>query len=110
MTAEDITVTNVIDEKYVHVDTTDSDSIVTESSEINDRLESNTCDTDKVNASPPTNDDNKNCSRCIKRRLAEVDSNQENTKRVRVEASLVERIEQWILPDNICPGCALRLR
>ena len=100
VTAEDTTVTSVIDETSVHVYTTDNDSIVTESSEINDHLEPNTCDTDKDNAPPPTNDYNKNCSRCTKRRLAEVDSNQENKKKARVEASLMERIEQWILPDN----------
>ncbi len=100
VTAEDTTVTSVIDETSVHVYTTDNDSIVTESSEINDHLEPNTCDTDKDNAPPPTNDYNKNCSRCTKRRLAEVDSYQENTKKARVEACLMERIEQWILPDN----------
>ncbi len=100
VTAEDITVTSVIDETSLHVDKTDSDSVVTESCEINDRLEPNTCDTDKENAPPPTNDDNKNCSRCTKRKLAEVDSNQENKKKARVEASLMERIEQCILPDN----------
>ena len=72
VTAVDTTVTSVIDETFVHVDTTDSDSVVTESSEINDRLEPNTCYTDKENAPPPTNDDNKNCSRCTKRRLAEI--------------------------------------
>ena len=100
VTAEDTTVTSVIEETSGFVDTTDSDSVVTESSEINDRIELNTCDTDRENAPPPTNDDNKNCSHCTKRRLAEVDSYQENTKKARVEACLMERIEQWILPDN----------
>ena len=60
--------------------TSDSDLVLTESSEMNDRLEQNTCDADKENAPSPTNDDNKNCSRYTKRRLAEEDSNQE-TKR-----------------------------
>ena len=98
----------------MHVYTSDSDLVVTESSEMNDRLEPNTCDADKENAPSPTNDDNKNCSRYTKRTLAEVDSNQENKKKTWVEASLIERIEQWILPDNIesnrCVMCALRLR
>ena len=67
VTAEDITFTSDIDETSVHVDTTDSDSVVIESCEINDRREPNTYDTDKENAPPPTNDDNKNCSRCTKR-------------------------------------------
>ncbi len=84
----------------MHVYTSDSDLVVTESSEMNDRLEPNTCDTDTENALPPTNDYNKNCSRCTKRRLAEVDSNQENKKKARVEVSLMERIEQWIIQDN----------
>ena len=38
VTAEDTTITSVIDETSVHVDTMDSDSVVTDSSEINDRL------------------------------------------------------------------------
>ena len=78
----------------------DSDLVVTESSESNNRLGQNTCYTDKENAPPPSHDNNKNCSRYTKRRLAEVDSIQKNTKKARVEASLIERIEQWILPDN----------
>ena len=43
----------------MHVYTSDSDLVVTESSEMNDRLEPNTCDADKENAPSPTNDDNK---------------------------------------------------
>ena len=88
VTAEDSTTTSTsaVDETSVPVDSTDS--IVTVSSEINDRLEPDTCDTDKENAPPPTNDDdNKNCSRCTKRRLTEVDSNQENTKKARVDCA-----------------------
>ena len=65
----------------MHVYTSDSDLVVTESSEMNDRLEPNTCDADKENAPSPTNDDNKNCSRYTKRRLGEFDSNQENKKK-----------------------------
>ena len=84
---EDTTTPSVVD--AVPVDTTDSDSIVTDSSEIAARLEPDTCDTDKENAPPPTNDDNKNCSRCTKRRLTDVDSisNQENTKKARVDCA-----------------------
>ena len=55
--------------------------VVTEYSEMNDRLVPNTCDADKENAPSPTNDDNKNGSRYTKRRLAEVDSNQKNKKK-----------------------------
>ena len=100
VTSEDTSVTSVIDEKYAHVDTMDSDLIVTESSESNNRLGPNTCDTDQENAPPLTHDNNTNCSRYTKRRLAEVESILKNTKKARVEASLMERIEQWILPDN----------
>ena len=95
VTSEDTSVTSVIDEKYAHVDTMDSDFIVTESSESNNRLGPNTCDTDQENAPPPTHDNNKNCSRYTKRRLADVASIQKNTKKARVKASLMERIEQW---------------
>ena len=99
VTTEDTTVTSVIDQTSAHVDTMESDLVVTESSESNNRLGPNTCDTDEENAPPPMHD-NKNCSRYTKRRLAEVDSNQKNTKKARVEASLMERLEQWILPGN----------
>ena len=85
VTTEDTTVTSVIDQTSAHVDTMDSDLVVTESSESNNRLGPNTCDTDKENAPLPAHDNNKNCSRYTKRRLAEVDSNQKNTKKARVE-------------------------
>ena len=70
------------------MDATGSDSVVTE---INDHLEPNMRDTDKGNTPPLTNDNNKNCSCCTKRRLTKVDSNQKNTKKARVEPSSSRR-------------------
>jgi len=93
--AEEATATDVVDTVDA-VDTTDSDSTVTESTEIAERLEPATCDTDKENSSPVKDctyaqntpvpsGDNKNCSRCTKRRLTDVDSSQENTKKAKVD-------------------------
>ena len=88
VTTEDTMVTSIINETYVHMDATGSDSVV---AEINDHLEPNMRDTDKGNTPPPTNDLNKNCSCCTKRRLTKVDSNQKNTKKARVEPSSPRR-------------------
>ena len=94
-TAEETT-DGVVSEPTDAVDT-NNDSIVTESSEIIERLEPVTCDTNKENAVPmkdstnaqntPVSNGDKHCSRCTKRRLAEVDSTQENTKKAKVDCS-----------------------
>lgn len=94
--AEETTTTDIIADSVDAVDTTDSDTSVIDSSEIAERLEPDTNDTDKENASPAkdctyaqttpvSNGDNKNCSRCTKRRLTEVESSQENTKKAKVD-------------------------
>ena len=88
LTTEDTMVTSIINETSVHMDATDSDSVVTE---INDHLEPNMRDTDKGNTPPLTNDNNNKMSCCTKRRLTKVDSNQKNTKKVRVEPSSPRR-------------------
>ena len=88
-------VTSIISETSVHMDATGSDSVVTE---INDHLEPNMRDTDKGNTPPLTNDNNTHCSCCTKRRLTKVDSNQKNTKKVRVEPSS---------PDEMSRVCTL---
>ena len=56
VTTVDTTVTSVIDQTSAHVDTMDSDLVVTESSESNNRLGPNTCDTDKENAPLPAHE------------------------------------------------------
>lgn len=97
---EEATTTDIVGNSVDAVDTTDNGSTMTESSDLAERLEPDTCDTDKENASPakPTDctyaqntlvpsGDNKNCSRCTKRRLTEVDSNQENTKKAKVDSA-----------------------
>lgn len=90
--------TDVVVDTVDAVDTTDNDSTVTESSEIAERLEPDTCDTDKENSSPVKDctyaqntpvpsGDNKNNSRCTKRRLTEVETSQENTKKAKVDCA-----------------------